>query len=112
MQMTYCMINAKGVYHHEGLFIESWSGSSEYSTDMLTEGAQSWRVEDNIEVEYLELSENIYSYLSITRSNDPILPRFVVNKPRHVDYKPIWTAQTLTFSHDFLLMVTYDATLA
>ena len=49
----------------EGLFIESWSGSSGYSTEMLTEGAQSWRVEDestwtpsvNIEVEYLELSE-------------------------------------------------------
>ena len=46
----------------EGLFIESWSGNSGYSTEMLTEGAQSWRVEDestwapsvNIEVEYPE----------------------------------------------------------
>ena len=53
------------IYDIEGLFIESWSGSSGYSTEMLTEGAQSWRVEDestwapsvNIEVEYLELSE-------------------------------------------------------
>ena len=33
---------------YEGLFIESWSGSSGYSTEMLTEGAQSWRVEDKL----------------------------------------------------------------
>ena len=53
------------VTKNEGLFIESWSGSSGYSTEMLTEGAQSWWVGDestwqpsvNIEVEYLELSE-------------------------------------------------------
>ena len=81
---------------------------------MLTEGAQSWRIEDestwapsiNIEVEYLELSE----YDEIEWPDSPTF--FVVNKPWHVDYKPVWTAQTLTFSSDFLLMVTYNATLA
>ena len=29
----------------EGLFIESWSGSTVYLAEMLTEGAQSWWVE-------------------------------------------------------------------
>ena len=28
----------------EGLFIKSWSDSTEYSAEMLVEGAQSWRV--------------------------------------------------------------------
>ena len=45
---------------NKGLFIESWSGSAGYPAEMLTEGAKSWRVEDestlatlvNIEAEY------------------------------------------------------------
>ena len=32
------------LYNIEGLFIESWSASPGYSTEMLTEGAQSWWV--------------------------------------------------------------------
>ena len=31
---------------NEGLFIESWSSSTEYSAEILTMGAQSWQVED------------------------------------------------------------------
>ena len=31
----------------EGLFIELWSDSARYLAAMLTEGAQSWRVEDS-----------------------------------------------------------------
>ena len=65
----------------EGLFIESWSGSTGYSIEMLTEGAQSWRVEDSstltpsvIKFEYPAISD--YDEIEIT----PFPPRFVVNK--------------------------------
>ena len=50
----------------EGLLIESWSSSVVYSAEMLTEGAQSWRVEDestlapliNIEAYYTALDDH------------------------------------------------------
>ena len=50
----------------EGLFIESLSGSAVYSAEMLTEGANSWQVEDestlaplvNIEAEYAALADH------------------------------------------------------
>ena len=32
----------------EGLLIESWSGRTGYSAKMLTEGAQSWQVEGQL----------------------------------------------------------------
>ena len=54
------------VVHNGGLFSESWSGSAGYRVEMLTEGAKSWRVEDestlatmvNIEAEYPALADH------------------------------------------------------
>ena len=54
----------------EGLFIESWSGSAGYrgwiSSEMLTDGAKSWQVEDkstlatlvNIKADYPALADH------------------------------------------------------
>ena len=53
----------------------------------------------------------IKCYLIMTRQNYPIVPRFVLSNQWNVHYKPFQRTEILTFSLDFLLIVTYDAKL-
>ena len=64
------------VPYSEGLFIESWSGSTGYSAEMLTEGAQCWWVEN--ESTWAPLV-NIHFLVDIILMND-ILHLVVVYK--------------------------------